>query len=77
MKRGDAVLIRRFARPGKPRATDVPVELRGTVVKAVSGVVWVDVGGETVRAWRSQVWRVDDDGRATELPSGVVARVDA
>ncbi len=69
MKRGDVVLIRRFARPGKPRASDVPTELRGTVVKAVSGVVWVDVDGDVVRAWRDQIRRLDNDGRPIELPS--------
>jgi hypothetical protein len=76
MKRGDRVVVVRYGRRGRPAAGVAPTVLQGVVIKAVSGVVWVDVGGETVRAWREQVKRADDDQRATELPSGLLARVD-
>lgn len=56
MKRGDSVEITRYSRPGKPAATDTPTIVRGTLVKAVSGRVWVDTGdGDLVQAWRYQV----------------------
>lgn len=56
MKRGDSVEITRYSRPGKPAAGDVPTVLRGTILKAVSGRVWVDVGqSEPVQVWRYQV----------------------
>jgi hypothetical protein len=67
VKRGDAVLVRRYARPGKPRATDVPTVVYGSVIKAVSGVVWVDVNGDVVRAWRSQVQKVSNERPTIEL----------
>lgn len=55
MKRGDTVEIVRYSRPGKPAAGDAPTVVRGRLVKAVSGRVWVDTGeGEPVVAWRYQ-----------------------
>lgn len=56
MRRGDEVEIRRYERPGKPAAGDVPTVLRGRVLKAMSSRVWVDVGlPDAVVAWRHQV----------------------
>lgn len=56
MIRGDAVVVRRYSRPGKPARGDVPTITRGTLQKAVSGRVWVLTdAGESVVAWRRQV----------------------